>query len=168
MHKETITLLAQEVFFQVLPPLGFVFLDRRSRMSRLFSRGKAQDSWKLKVESCFHAERRIFLDRMTEGTYFFFIPRASFFRQKDRMDRLFSRGKRGKRWKAQNLFGRKRHISTTSPLRGSYGEARNRVPAGRHTLLAHSWALRGSPFQGIGGELRPLRAFLTTSRLRVF
>ena len=29
-------------------------------------------------------------------------------------------------------------IFYTSRLRGSYGEARNRVPAGRHTLLAHS------------------------------
>ena len=40
---------------------------------------------------------------------------------------------------------------TTSSLRASYGEARNRVPASRHTLLAHSWALRGSPIHCVAG-----------------
>ena len=72
--------------------------------------------------------------------------RVSFFGQNDRMNIRLTR------WKTQDFLWIV--FFTTSRLRRSYGEARNRVPASRHTLLAHSWALRGSPIHFVaGGEL---------------
>ena len=50
---------------------------------------------------------------------------AEGFRQNDRRDMFF-------------LYPCGGISLTTSRLRRSYGEARNRVPASRHTLLAHS------------------------------